>query len=88
MTKSDSEMSVWEGDEDSFNDLWESPHHRERSLYDKMTELDDQSTQNPVVHSLPHSVVVHGWVPFMVSSALLRHKMFIISAVLFSRWCR
>ena len=83
-------MSVWEGGEDGLSELWESPHHKDYSIYGDI-ETSDQQTLNlntqslPDVNSLPHSVVAHGWIPFMVSFVILRHchKM---SYVTCSRW--
>ena len=85
-------MSVWEGGEDGLSDLWESPHHKD-SVYGDI-ETSDQQTLNlntqslPDVQSLPHSVVAHGWIPFMVSFVILRHchKMSYLSCVTCFRW--
>ena len=72
-------MSVMEGGEDF---LWESPHHSKVSVFSDIETGDHESmdlgTQNlPEVKNLPHSVVAHGWIPFMVSSSLIVdcHKM-------------
>ena len=70
-------MSVWEGGEDGLSDLWESPHHKDYSIYEDIKtsqhtlNLNTQSL--PDVKSLPHSVIAHGWIPFMVSFVILRH---------------
>ena len=85
-------MSVWEGGEDGLSDLWESPHDKD-SVYGDI-ETSDQQTLNlntqslPDVQSLPHSVVAHGWIPFMVSFVILRHchKMSYLSCVTCFRW--
>lgn len=80
-------MSVWEGGEDGLSDLWESPHHKD-SVYGDI-ETSDQQTLNlntqslPDVQSLPHSVVAHGWIPFMVVTAFS-----LVFSVLYVIWYR
>ena len=81
-------MSVFEEGEDGLSDLWESPHHKEFSVYGDI-ETSDQDDTNldtnnlPDVKSLPHSVIAHGWIPFMVSFAELRNTLLNVKC---SRW--